>query len=166
MNSRDANEQAVLAFIDCINRHDAEGVIALCAPAHIFVDSLGNRMSGAASLRAGWAGYFSLFPDYRIEVDHLAAEGDTFLLAGRAAGTHVASGTAWEIPAAWRAKVRAGKLIEWQVYADNKPVYALLGRNAMHAATEGQSGADPGLSHRPFPNALVKAATRDLPPGF
>src|SRR5262249_20997386 len=32
----------------------------------------------------------------------------------------------WRIPAAWRAIVKDGQIAEWQVCADNKPVYELL----------------------------------------
>ena len=31
-------------------------------------------------------------------------------------------------PAAWRAVIRDGRVVEWQVFADNKLVYEILGR--------------------------------------
>jgi hypothetical protein len=33
-----------------------------------------------------------------------------------------------ETPAAWRATIRNGLVLEWQVLADNKPVYEILAR--------------------------------------
>jgi ketosteroid isomerase-like protein len=122
-------DQLLRQFIARINAHDAAGVIGLCTADHIFIDSLGNRMSGAAQLAQAWNWYFAMFPDYRIEFQTLVAEGDTVLACGAASATHAPTGTAWSIPAAWRAKIAYGRIAEWQVYADNKPVYELLARS-------------------------------------
>ena len=120
-------ETVVGNFIARINARDARGLVALCTPAHVFVDSLGGRLSGRVSLERGWAGYFSLFPDYRIEVERMMSDGERVLLHGWAAATHGKSGRSWRIPAAWRAVVAGELIAEWQVYADNKPVYEILG---------------------------------------
>jgi hypothetical protein len=101
--------------------------VALCTPAHVFVDSLGARLSDRVSLERGWAGYFSLFPDYRIEVERMMSDGERVLLHGWASATHGTTGRSWRIPAAWRAVVAGELIAEWQVYADNKPVYEILG---------------------------------------
>lgn len=114
-------------FIARINARDARGLVALCTPAHVFVDSLGSRLSDRANLERGWAGYFSLFPDYRIEVERMMSEGDLVLLQGWASATYSKTGRFWRIPAAWRAVVAGELIAEWQVYADNKPVYEILG---------------------------------------
>jgi hypothetical protein len=79
-------------------------------------------------LEEAWAGYFALFSDYRIEVESAAACERLVLACGFASGTHAASRKTWRIPAAWRAIVRKGQIVEWQVYADNKPVYELLSK--------------------------------------
>ena len=80
----DVSESTVREFIDRINRHDVEGIIALCAHAHRFVDGLGQVLTGYDQLRAAWAGYFHLFPDYRIDVESLAVAGEScWLLAQR-----------------------------------------------------------------------------------
>ena len=115
-------------LVNCINAHDTAGVIALCAVDHVFIDSLGNRLSGAAQLAQGWNWYFATFPDYRIEIQTVAAQVDVVLACGLASGTHAPTGKSWNIPAAWRAKIVNGRVAEWQVYADNKPVYELLAR--------------------------------------
>jgi len=105
--------------------------MALCAHAHRFVDGLGQVLMGYDQLRAAWSGYFYLFPDYRIDIESLAVAGEVVLAAGSASAT-AAAGTPtaqrWRIPAAWRAEVRGGLLVLWQVYADNKPVFDLLER--------------------------------------
>ena len=121
---------AVREYVDRINAHDASGIVALCTPDHVFIDSLGSRLSDLVRLEQGWRGYFAVFPDYRIEIQEMASAGDLVLACGSAAGTHADSGAAWRIPAAWRARVIDGHVAEWQVYADNKPVYEILSSGA------------------------------------
>jgi hypothetical protein len=87
---------------------------------------LGSHVSGRERLEQAWAGYFFLFPDYRIEVEAAASQNTVVLACGFASATHAASNKSWRIPAAWRAIVRKEQIAEWQVYADNKPVYELL----------------------------------------
>jgi ketosteroid isomerase-like protein len=65
-------------------------------------------------------------PDYWIREDHRLSAGDVVLAAGEAGGT--ISGEPWRTPAAWKAVIRDGHVIEWQVFADNKPVYEILAR--------------------------------------
>jgi ketosteroid isomerase-like protein len=113
-------------WLAAINSHDVVALTALMAPDHVFVDSLGNRVKGARSMEAGWRGYFAACPDYWIRVDHLMCEGGTVLAAGEAGGT--IDGESWRTPAAWRAVVRDDNVVEWQVFADNKPVYDILGK--------------------------------------
>jgi ketosteroid isomerase-like protein len=117
-------------FIARINAHDPTGIVAICTADHVFTDSLGSRLSGREKLEEAWAGYFALFPDYRIEVESAASCEMLVLACGFASATHAASRKTWRIPAAWRAIVREGQIAEWQVYADNKPVYELLSEQA------------------------------------
>ena len=123
-------ERVVREYIARINAHDAGGIVALGTSDHVLIDSLGSRLSGRTRLEQAWRGYFALFPDYRIEIQSIASADDLVLACGLAAGTHVPSGAAWRIPAAWRAKVINAHLAEWQVYADNKPVYEILSKRA------------------------------------
>ena len=113
-------------FVSAINRHDVGALGALMTPDHVFVDSAGNRTQGAGSMEVGWRGYFSMCPDYWIRVDDAMAEGGTVLAAGEAGGT--IAGVEWRTPAAWKAVIRGGAVLEWRVFADNKPVYEILAR--------------------------------------
>ena len=113
-------------WVAAINGHDVAALTALMAANFVFVDALGNRVEGARSMEAGWRGYFAMCPDYWIHPDHVLAEGDTILGAGEAGGT--IDSEAWRIPAAWKAVIRGGSVVEWRVFADNKPVYEILGR--------------------------------------
>lgn len=113
-------------WLAAINGHDVSALAALMAADHVFVDSLGNRVDGKSSMEAGWRGYFAMCPDYWIRAEHAMAEGETMLLAGEAGGT--IDGERWRIPGAWKAVIRDGRVVEWRVFADNKPVYEILGR--------------------------------------
>jgi ketosteroid isomerase-like protein len=113
-------------WVAAINSHDVAGLTALMAANHAFVDSLGNRVEGARSMEAGWRGYFAMCPDYWIRVDQVMAEADTLLCAGEAGGT--IDGESWRTPAAWKAVIRDGRVAEWRVFADNKPVYEILAK--------------------------------------
>jgi ketosteroid isomerase-like protein len=114
-------------FLAAINGHDLIALTALLAADHVFVDSLGNRVTGAKSMEAGWRGYFAMCPDYWIHADKVLEDDDTVLAVGEADGT--IDGVAWRTPAAWKAVIADGKVAEWRVFADNKPVYEILARH-------------------------------------
>jgi ketosteroid isomerase-like protein len=118
--------ETLTIWLAAINRHDARALAALMAEEHVFVDSLANRVQGATSMEAGWRAYFTMCPDYWVRADHVMAEGNTILAAGEAGGT--IDGESWRIPAAWKAVIRDGRIVEWHVFADNKPVYEILAK--------------------------------------
>jgi ketosteroid isomerase-like protein len=124
-NSAGAKE-AFERFVAAINVHDIEALTSLMTADHLFVDSVGNRVQGADSMRTGWRGYFAMCPDYAITVRDILAESNKVLATGAAGGT--IDDTAWQTPAAWRATIRDGQIAELQVFADNKPVYEILAR--------------------------------------
>lgn len=113
-------------FVTAINSHDAKAIVLLMTTDHLFIDSLGNRVQGANSMEVGWRGYFAMCPDYWIQTGQVIAEGCAVLAAGEAGGT--IDGVSWRTPAAWKAVIRDAKVVEWQVFADNKPVYEILAR--------------------------------------
>jgi len=75
-------------FVRCINAHDPKGIVSLCTTDHLFIDSLGSEMSGREFLQQAWAGYFSLFPDYRIDIDAAVSQNAVVLACGFASATH------------------------------------------------------------------------------
>ena len=113
-------------FVAAINARDAKALAALMTDDHVFVDSMGNRTQGAASMEAGWNGYFAMCPDYRIRPDDVIAEGAVVLAVGEAGGT--IDGVSWRTPAAWKAVIREAKVAEWRVFAENKPVFEILAK--------------------------------------
>jgi ketosteroid isomerase-like protein len=121
-----------LAFVDRINHHDVGGLVALMTEDHLFVDGLGQEVRGREKMEKGWVGYFAWFPDYSIKVDEALSNGNMVALFGTAQGTYSAKGNLlaeahWEIPAAWRAVVRGEHVFEWRLYADNEPVWKIMG---------------------------------------
>ena len=121
-----------LAFVDRINRHDVAGLAALMTEGHLFVDALGQEVRGREQMETGWLGYLAWFPDYSIKVDDVLSRGNMVALFGAAQGTYAVAGhlsveANWEIPAAWKAVVRDGRVSEWRVYADNEPVWKIMG---------------------------------------
>jgi len=114
------------AFAAAISRQDVEALTALMTADHVFIDSWGQRTEGATPMGAGWHSYFAMCPDYWIRADHIVAEDSVVLAVGEAGGTIDA--ISWQIPAAWKAVVRDGKVAEWRVFADNKPVFEILAK--------------------------------------
>lgn len=115
-----------MQFVIAINEHDIRALSTLMTTDHAFVDSVGNRVHSAASMEVGWRSYFAMCPDYWIHTDYVMAENGMVLAVGEAGGT--INGVSWRTPAAWKAMVRDGKVMEWRVFADNKPVYEILAR--------------------------------------
>jgi len=113
-------------FVAAINGHDVEALTSLMTSDHLFVDSMGNSMKGVESMQTGWRGYFAMCPDYWIRVRSLLSERETVLATGEAGGT--IDGVAWQTPTAWQAVLVGGQVSEWRVFADNKPVYEIMGR--------------------------------------
>jgi ketosteroid isomerase-like protein len=115
-----------------VNEADIDGLCAVMAEDHVFIDGLGNSVEGREKLRAGWKSYFAWFPDYRISHEEIFENHEVVAVFGSASGTYAVDGklpkeNRWEIPAAWKAVVRNGLIAEWRVYCDNQPARKLLG---------------------------------------
>lgn len=128
-----AEAAATRAFIDAINRHDLAALAALMPDDHAFIDSEGGRTAGRDTMLAAWPRYFAMFPDYRIVVERVVAQGNVVVVLGSWSGTFAgADGPTPERavggPAAWSATVRAGKIHVWQVYADHTRTHEVVKR--------------------------------------
>jgi uncharacterized protein (TIGR02246 family) len=120
-------EAVAQAFVRAINRQDVEGLAALMAPEFRFIDSLGKVVVGREKMRAGWAAYFRMVPNYSIAVEESFCDGPVAMLLGVAEGTYAPDGmlkaeNRWKTQAAIRAHVEDGLVVEWRVYADNEPI--------------------------------------------
>jgi ketosteroid isomerase-like protein len=124
-------EKIANGFIEAINRHDIGAIGELMSEDHTFIDSGGDVYKGNEQMRQGWADYFRMFPDYKIEAPEFVVSGDTIILLGKASGTYTTDGKLrpenhWEIPAAWKAVIADEKIKFWQVFADNTPVMEIM----------------------------------------
>jgi ketosteroid isomerase-like protein len=129
----------VLEFIDHINRHDVDKLVEYMTEDHVFIDSLGQAVSGRENMRFGWRSYFEFCPDYWVSHDEIIPGEKSVAVFGSAGGTIAADGklppeNKWRASAAWLAIVENGLVKQWRVYADNKPVYDILARSNPSAA--------------------------------
>lgn len=124
--------RTALRFVNEINRHDVRALLTLASADHQLIDALGHELRGRERLHDAWVAYFERFPDYRILIeDHMQA-GIVVGLFGSASGTFavngaLSAGRRWKIPAAWKAVVREEHVERWQIYADNEPVWKVMG---------------------------------------
>jgi SnoaL-like protein len=129
-------QEVAQQFVSAINAHDVEYLVALMTSDHRFIDSLGTVVEGRDAMREGWAFYFSMVPNYHLEISRCfgaEAAKDEAMLVGLASGSYWSNGlerpnSRWSTPVALRGLVRDGHIAEWQVYADNEPI-----RQQMHA---------------------------------
>ena len=75
------------AFLRAINRQDADALAELMSPGHRFTDSLGNIVEGRDKMRAGWAEYFRMVPDYSLAIKEVYVNGPAVVMLGWAQGT-------------------------------------------------------------------------------
>jgi len=126
-------EQIIHNFIEAINEHNVDKICALMTDDHTFIDSQGNEAVGKEKMRAGWIGYFQLFPDYKIEITNMFLDGDTIAAFSFASGTFQGLSDRkenyWRLPAAWKAIAKNGKIHVWQVYADSKIPYDIINKS-------------------------------------
>jgi uncharacterized protein (TIGR02246 family) len=127
------------AFVAAINHRSPEEIASLMTEDHVFIDSLGVRVTGRQQMQKEWQGYFSMVPDYSITVDETFAEGPVVAMLGTAQGTWAPGGALkldnrWQTPAAWRAVVRGSSIAEWRVYADNEPIRQIIARSSAATA--------------------------------
>lgn len=123
----DSADGVTRAFVRAINRQDAEALAGLMTEGHRFIDSLGGVTEGREKMRAEWAGYFHIVPDYTIAVEEIYCGGSVVVMLGMVQGTYTSDGklkpeNRWKTPAALRAFIEDGKVAEWRVYADNEPI--------------------------------------------
>jgi ketosteroid isomerase-like protein len=127
-------ESVAVAFARAISRQDVDALVELMTPEHRFIDSLGGVTEGRDTMRAGWAGYFRMVPDYAIEIEETFCDGPVVVMLGVVGGTYAADGrlseeNRWQTPAVLRAVIEDGKVAEWRVYADNEPMRRLMAKH-------------------------------------
>jgi ketosteroid isomerase-like protein len=127
--------EVVQRFIAHINAHDVAGIGEDLALDHVFVDSLGTRVSGRDTLREAWRAYLAMVPDYQLVVEKYFEDGAEVIVLGIAQGTFSRDGSlqpqdAWVTPGAFHARIAGEHIAFWQVYADNEPIRRCMQRGA------------------------------------
>ncbi len=124
--------RVALKFVNEINRHDLESVLALLTDDHLMIDAEGSEVRGRDRLRSVWAECFRSFPDYHLGVKEWFQNGRVVGMFGTASGTfavgeHLPAENRWRAHAAWRVVVRDHQIAQWQVYLDREPALRAMG---------------------------------------
>jgi hypothetical protein len=86
-------------------------------------------VTGREANREAWNGYATAFPDYIIYPDRIVHRGDDMLVLGSTTGSHLGLPDEQErqLTLIWRATVRDGLLVLWQIMADTPGQRSILG---------------------------------------
>ena len=120
---------AVIGFVDAINRGDVDRLVALMSPDHRLQVLQEPPVAGREVIRETWDGYATAFPDYVIYPDRIVHRGDDVLVLGSTTGSHLGLPDEQErqLKLIWRATVRDGLLVLWQIMADTPGQRSSLG---------------------------------------
>jgi len=136
--------KTVISFVEKINDQDVEGMAELMSDDHVFTDSMGIIVKGKKEMKKAWEDYFNWFPDYEITVMNTLLTNDSVGMFGKAKGTFdsedLSDNDRFEIPAAWRAKVKDKLITEWQVFADNEVVRDIIKGNGVKSMIKEKVG--------------------------
>lgn len=126
----------VLEFVEKINERDIDSIYELMSDDFVFNDSIGGTINGKENMRKAWEDYFTMFPDYEINISHILQQERTVALLGTASGTYAINGAMhkennWRVSAAWKAVVGDHTIREWYVYADFEPVRKIIEKHSM-----------------------------------
>lgn len=124
-------KQTVLKYIDCINAHDVEAIMAMVSPAYEFVNSSGEHFRDRQFIRDTWEAQFQNHPDYRIQVQRVIADDEGVGVFGIASGTYAPDGVLreedrWEVPCAFLCIARDGLVTYFESYADASIVFSVM----------------------------------------
>ncbi|MHB2015513.1 MAG: nuclear transport factor 2 family protein [Candidatus Xenobia bacterium] len=122
-------EAVAQEFVRNINAHDVMGLGRLMTEDHQFIDATGAVHPGRAAMVEGWKKYFSMFPDYQVNVEDTVVQDDRVVMFGHASGAFEGKPeTAFSVPVCWKATIRGGSVVEWRVYCDAEPIFKAMGQ--------------------------------------
>jgi limonene-1,2-epoxide hydrolase len=128
------DKEVVIRFVKAINDHDVNEIVNLMPDDHVFIDGMDQKSVGKKTMKEGWAGYFELFPDYRIEIYDIIENESGVGLFGYVSATYKnltdkINSNFWRIPAAWKSVVENSKIKHWQVYCDYSNLFKIIEKN-------------------------------------
>lgn len=124
-----------LEYVYAINSANVSDLYSLMGEDYIFTDAHDNKVFGRDNMKQSWIDYFTMFPDYKIEVDDVLQKGNLICIIGYASGTYKGlmdeeNSNYWRIPAVWTAFISNNHVEKWQVYADNIIVMDIIKSNS------------------------------------
>lgn len=127
------SKEVAESFVAAINAGDLERLTALMTEDHTFIDADGQEYPGRERMHDGWEEYFSMVPDYHIDIQETYTRGDRVILTGIAEGTFSKDGDLrsenhWKVPVALRAVIRDEQVAVWQLYVNPEPMRKILNR--------------------------------------
>jgi len=131
-----AMKKTVLKFIERINAHDVDGIMALVHDQYEYVNSSGEHFRDRQFIRETWEAQFKNHPDYKITVQRVIADEEGVGIFGTAEGTYAPDGPMreedhWEVPSAFLFMVRDEKVTYFESYADASIVFAVMKSRAV-----------------------------------
>jgi uncharacterized protein YndB with AHSA1/START domain/ketosteroid isomerase-like protein len=120
---RYAPRDVVVRFNDAIGARDLAALAALMSDGHRFVDPTGRVLDGKAACVDAWRRLFEALPASRNTFDEIVVREDVVAVRGRSHGAV----SELDGPALWQARVNAGLVVEWRVFADDPETRTKLG---------------------------------------
>jgi len=112
-----------LQFNTQITAHNIDGLAALSSTDHRFIDRDGQVTTGKEAVLDTWRRFFALFPDYVNTFTRVESRGNLVVLHGYATW-HPGDPPDYAI---WTARIEAGLVAEWRIYADSNANPKILG---------------------------------------
>ncbi|HMG94157.1 MAG TPA: nuclear transport factor 2 family protein [Chryseolinea sp.] len=110
-------------FNDAINSRDPGRLALFMSEDHTFVDSAGGRAMGRKDCIIVWERFFSQFPDYKNNFEHMELQGNVVITFGHSR----CSDEKLNGPALWTATIKNNLIQEWRVYNDTPANRKLIG---------------------------------------
>ncbi|UCG89859.1 MAG: nuclear transport factor 2 family protein [Candidatus Heimdallarchaeota archaeon] len=104
-----------LLYNEQINTRNLEGIIALMAYNHKFIDSK-NRVENKAQMKKSWEEFFTEYPDYKNIFHTVISRNKLVILLGHSE----CSEPVLDGPAIWTAKIENDQIAEWRIYLDTE----------------------------------------------
>lgn len=128
----EADRGAVRRALEAWNRHDLEGLVALCHRGVRFRSLIGavegsKAHRGHEGVRRWWAEAEEAFEGRRMEVDEITTRGEWVVFTGVGLGTGRASGAEVRWPFVGVARLADGLLSDWRLFYDPGKAEAFLG---------------------------------------
>ena len=110
-------------FNDRIGAADLDGLAAMMAQDHVFIDTAGTEIRGREACVAAWREFFAMFPGYRNVFASVRVAGSTVTMVGHSEGSSLPELNG---PAIWTAEIRGDRVAGWRVWEDTAATRAHL----------------------------------------